>query len=422
MDTQRDLFLRLQGIFESSIDAIITINDRGIIEMVNKATSDLFLYSHEEMIDQNIKMLMPEPYKREHDGYLNAYNKTKIPKIIGIGREVTGQRKDGTTFPCRLAVSEVILNDRVIFTGIIHDMTEIVTAREKILDLNKNLSQKVDERTAQLEDAINKLLTNNIELGKEIETREKAEKKLKESQIELQEAFQKEKELGELKSRFVSMASHEFRTPLATILSSASLISKYENADQQEQRLKHVNRIKDSVTNLTGILNDFLSLSKLEEGKIDVNLERFDLNELLVKINNELLGVLKPGQKILFSVSPELNSIRSDQRILKNILFNLISNGIKYSESDIICNFLKEKDLFIITVIDQGMGIPYEDQKYLFDRFFRAGNVINIQGTGLGLNIVKRYIDLLDGDITFVSELNKGTEFKVSLPIISENT
>jgi two-component system, LuxR family, sensor kinase FixL len=416
MESHEDLFLRLQGIFESSIDAIITIDAFGIIEMVNEATCKLFLYEQEELLGQNIKILMPTPYHDNHDQYLDNYHKTRKPKIIGIGREVIGRQKNGRTFPCRLAVSEVVLNDRIIFTGIIHDLSEIVNARNKIVEFNNELREKVTDRTSKLEDTINKLLNSNLELENEISIRKETEKLLKSSQQELEVALNKEKELGTLKTRFVSMASHEFRTPLATILSSASLISKYETTDQQEQRLKHVARIKDSVTNLTGILNDFLSLSRLEEGKIEANISALNYLELSQNIQNELLGIVKEGQTINSVFHGTESEIFSDPRILKNIMFNLLSNAIKYSDKEIFCDFFVKEDQYVIIIKDSGIGIPDYDQKYMFDRFFRAENAVNIQGTGLGLNIVKRYVDLLNGSISFKSELNKGTEFTVILP------
>ena len=168
-----------------------------------------------------------------------------------------GRKKSGVTFPFRLAVSKVPLHDRVIYTGIIHDLTDIKLAQNRILSLNKELEVKVAERTYQLEDVVNKLLDTNQQLEEEIKERAIVEEKLKSQEEELRLSLSKEKELGELKSRFVSMASHEFRTPLATILSSAALISRYEKTEQQTNRTKHTHRIKSAVANLTGILNDF---------------------------------------------------------------------------------------------------------------------------------------------------------------------
>jgi signal transduction histidine kinase len=255
-------------------------------------------------------------------------------------------------------------------------------------------------------------------LKEEIRERIRAEKKLSEREIELEESLAKEKELGELKSRFVSMASHEFRTPLATILSSASLLSRYTESDQQPRREKHIIRIKNAVKNLTGILNDFLSLSRLEEGVINMLPEEVAFENLCFEVFEELQVILKSEQKLKQNIIGNKQELFHDPRILKNILFNLISNAIKYSHDDgeIIVNIHFQEDCILCEVKDQGIGIPEEDKKYMFQRFFRAGNVTNIQGTGLGLTIVKRYIDIIGGDINFTSEFGVGTSFIFKIP------
>jgi len=404
MDNQlQDLALRLQGIIDTAIDGIITIDDKGIIESVNKAAAVQFGYDPTELIGHNIKKLMPEPYHSEHQGYLHRYIKTKKPHIIGIGRQVIGQRKDLSQFPFQLAVSEVVLNDRLIFTGIIHDLSQVKSAESELKKLNESLEVKVEERTNELEEAVNTLLKTN--------------KKLEQSELELSKALVKEKELNELKSRFVSMASHEFRTPLSTIMSSASLISKYTDESHNEKRQKHVDRIKSAVNNLTGILNDFLSLSKIEEGKIEVNKSKVVLQDLFDSVIDEVKGLLKEGQSI-DQLQSENILIMTDERVVKNILFNLISNAIKYSkdQGSIKYRFYLEDKNVAIEIIDQGIGIPQSEQKYLFDRFFRATNVENIQGTGLGLNIVKNYLHLLGGNITFSSQEGTGTTFRITIP------
>ena len=405
MDYQlKDIALRLQGIIDTAIDGIITINDKGIVETVNKAAGRQFGYDPATIIGNNIKMLMPEPYHSEHDGYLHRYNQTKKPRIIGIGREVIGLRKDKTQFPFRLAVSEVILNDRVIYTGIIHDLSDVKQAEFELRSLNESLESKVEERTNELEEVVNKLLKTNA--------------KLEHSEKELNKALDKEKELNELKSRFVSMASHEFRTPLSTILSSAALISRYTEEAQNEKRQKHINRIKSAVNNLTGILNDFLSLSKIEEGKVEINKDTIHIQELCDLVMDELKGLLKEKQQIVLDHTEDI-TIHTDKRILKNILFNLLSNAIKYSpeESHIKCKVRLLNKVLNIDIEDNGIGIPEHEQKYLFDRFFRATNVENIQGTGLGLNIVKKYADLLGGSISFMSQEGKGTTFTLKIPM-----
>ncbi len=541
--------MRLKAVFEAALDGIITISERGIIEMANPAASSMFGYENaDELIGRNISMLMPQQHAGQHDQYIRRYLETGQKQIIGIGREVPGQRKDGTIFPLRLSVSEIKIEGRSMFTGIVHDLTfekkaalaiqqekeraqqyldiantiivvisrngavellndkgcevlgyaepdvlgqdwfqiaipaelqdetrsvfsrmmngemaildyfenDIITrngnrrliawrnapiydhagairasissgvditeqraAEDRIIRLNAELEQRVDQRTEELAGAVNQLLNINKKLEREIQERRAIETALRNSEQELRRAYEKEKELSELKSRFVSMASHEFRTPLSTILSSADLIEAYTREEQQEKRAKHTGRIKSSVSNLTGILNDFLSLSKLEEGKVGVQPAPFMLFPFLETTIDELSGLLKPGQLIHKHLPERDIELFSDPKVLKNVLFNLLSNAIKYSEAGSLIDCIVEQDGhgLRISVKDQGIGIPKEEQQHVFTRFFRAHNAENIQGTGLGLNIVKRYVELLGGSINFESELGKGTTFVCVLPM-----
>ncbi|MFT5385343.1 MAG: two-component system sensor kinase FixL [Saprospiraceae bacterium] len=410
---------RLKAIFETAVDGIVIINDKGIVQSINPAVSRLFGYAKEEVVGNNVKMLMPEPRRSEHDQYIRNYRETGKAKIIGIGREVEGKRKDGSLFSFNLGISEVKIKDEVIYTGIINDLTLYKKKEREIQELNQLLEQKVVNRTNELSKTVNKLLATNKKMEFEINERKKVETALRQSELEILHALDKEKELGELKSRFVSMASHEFRTPLSTILSSVSLIGRYTETDQQDKRDKHIERIKSAVKNLTGILNDFLSLSKLEEGKIQNKPEIFDLNGFCREVIEELEGLLKKGQEIHFHKPKEDRQVLLDKRLLKNIVFNLMSNAIKYSPEDkpIYCMSAIDNNQLEIKIKDEGMGIPEEEQVHLFSRFFRAHNVSNIQGTGLGLNIVKSYVKLLNGSITFESTEGVGTTFSVYLPL-----
>lgn len=242
------------------------------------------------------------------------------------------------------------------------------------------------------------------------------EEKVEEKTKELRQAVEHERNLNEMKSRFVSMASHEFRTPLATVLSSVSLIEQYPLSDQQENRKKHIRRIKSAVSNLTTILDDFLSLDKLEQGKITTEASVFDLADLLWSIIEELQASLKEGQQINYTHRGG-RQVCLDKQKLRNIVINLLSNAIKYSESPIGLD-AEVTDMEVHLVFsDKGIGIPGPEQAMLFERFFRAKNAGNIRGTGLGLNIVKRYIDLMEGSITFSSALNEDTTFNVCLPL-----
>lgn len=239
----------------------------------------------------------------------------------------------------------------------------------------------------------------------------------KEIEKRLEQNLQRERELGELKSRFVSMASHEFRTPLSAIQSSVDLIRIYQERGQPEKQGKHLDRIRSSVQNLTNILNDFLSLEKLESGKVNFQPEDIDFEEFMREILEEINLVKKQGQAIIYSHTGTKKAFL-DKFLVRNILNNLLSNAIKYSpvEADITLTTAIEQGELAISVKDEGMGIPEADQQHMMTRFFRATNVTNIQGTGLGLTIVKRYLDMINGTITFESEEGKGTTFFVSIP------
>jgi signal transduction histidine kinase len=213
------------------------------------------------------------------------------------------------------------------------------------------------------------------------------------------------------------MASHEFRTPLSTVLSSASLIGKYTGTDEQEKRDKHINRIKDSVKHLNDILEDFLSLGKLGEGKVIANYADLNIKELIEDTTEEIRGLLKPGQEFI-TEHTGTEAINSDKKLLKNILINLITNAIKFSDEGAPITIKSEVDdeNVKISVTDKGIGISQPDQEHLFSSFFRGKNAMNIQGTGLGLHIVRRYLDLLGGHSQLESTLNKGTKISIIIP------
>jgi len=418
MNSNIDSELRLKAIFDAAVDGIIIIDRRGIIEEANASACGLFGYDISEITGKNVNILMPAEHSKQHDSYLQAYQQSGHAKIIGLGREVEGKKKNGDIFPFWLAVIEINLENRIIYTGFIHDLTGIKNAEKNLKTMNENLEKKVVERTYELENAVNQLLSLNRKLEDEISNRIKAQNKLRERETELEKSLVKERELGELKSRFVSMASHEFRTPLSTILSSVSLIGRYTESDQQANRDKHIHKVKSSVTHLTGILNDFLSMNILEEGKISSVIENFDLEVLSHEVVEELRTILKSNQQIVIEKKLIEEQVWSDKKILKNILINLLSNAIKYSDNNGIIKFIMYADdqSIVISIIDNGIGIPDEDQRHLFDRFFRASNVINIEGTGLGLNIVRKYIEILKGEISFTSKLYEGTTFTIKIP------
>ena len=254
---------------------------------------------------------------------------------------------------------------------------------------------------------------NNISsyLGIAIDISEK-----KKAEMELLAALEKEKELNELKSRFVSMASHEFRTPLSAVLSSAYLLSKYPKTEEQPQREKHIQRIVSSVTSLTEILNDFLSVGKIEEGDIQAHSREFNIKELMDDILHDVNHLLKKEQRISYVHTGKERVAYLDPSMMKHIVTNLLSNAIKFSLEKSIIELVSEKTdkKLVVSVKDSGIGIPEEDIENLFKRFFRSSNVTNIQGTGLGLHIVAKYTELLNGRITCESKLGEGTKFTIT--------
>ncbi|HEX8377344.1 MAG TPA: PAS domain-containing sensor histidine kinase [Pedobacter sp.] len=381
----------LHAIIETAIDGIITIDYRGLIESMNPAALKLFGYENvEELSGKNISVLMPEPDSTAHDGYLHRYQNTGEKRIIGIGREVRGLRKDGSTFPFRLAVSEVEDENRKIYTGFIHDLSKEKDAEEALRKYTEELEEKVKDRTQNLQHLV-------VELEK--------------ARDEASHSLEKEKELNHLKTRFVSMASHEFRTPLSSVQLSASLIEKYLQKTDPENIIKHTGKIKNSVGHLTGILNDFLSLEKLEAGKTEVELQHFDLVKFSEDIIEEMQLIAKQNQHIVFQHTGATSKVYLDPALLRNAAVNLVSNAIKYSGENTFIEFNSEVNEaeVCITVKDNGIGIPEDEQKNLFEPFFRAHNTGNIPGTGLGLNIVKRYVELMGGQVICQSAQHKGT-------------
>ncbi len=412
----------MRSIVETAIDGIFLMKTDGTIIMVNPAANKLFGYERAEIIGQNITMLMPSPHKELHHTYVENYLKTGVKKIIGIGREIEGKHKNGSLFPARLAVSEIILNDQHYFTGIIHDLSDVKNAEKNLIILNQELEAIVIERTLELQNAVNRLLDTNQLLNKSIDKHKASETALMRTQVELKNSLEKEQELGILKSRFMSMASHEFKTPLSGILSSAALITRYDKPEQASDRNRHVEKIKASVTHLNNILTDFLSINRLEEGYFEPQISRFSIDALLKDLESEMEGIIKNGQKLHFRQNSKGIEVTSDKNMLRNILYNLLSNAIKYSEENktISISVLHDDHTVTMEIKDEGMGIPEEDQKYIGSRFFRASNAMNITGTGLGLNIVSSYLTLLHGSMSFTSISGKGTTFTIMIPISYE--
>lgn len=406
-------------IFNASVEGILVADQSGTILLANPSAHKLFGYESKKLIGKKVEELIPTRFQKGHIKHRSEYVKNPEPRRMGHGRDLMASRKDGIEFPIEVSLTHTDYDGQHMVIAFIIDISErkksddaLKRSEEQLLEYASELENRVKERTKRLADAATNLEKSNNLLKEEVKVRQHAEQEAK-------KALEKEKELNELKSRFVSMASHEFRTPLSTILSSASLISKYNEKETEDKRLKHVDRIKSNVDDLTGILNDFLSLAKLEEGKIKNNPVQFEVITLLTELIEEMRLSLKKDQEIIFNSSTRHHEVLLDKIHLKSIVANLTTNAIKYSleGAKIYINVELKNDTFSIHIKDEGIGIPINDQPHLFERFFRAKNAINIQGTGLGLNLIKKYVELVDGNIQFESEESVGTTFTVKLPL-----
>jgi PAS domain S-box-containing protein len=401
----------LQQLFDHVTESIIVTDQEGKIMLVNPATQNLFGYNQQELYGKPIEYLMPPRFAERHAKHRNSYNKNPHSRSMGIGMDLFALRKDKTEFPVEISLSPFKSDGKNFVIAFIIDITKRKASENEVI----NHQKKLESLTSELK-ATNERLEAKVQDRTKI--LQEALTEIEKSRTELKEALEKEKELNELKSRFLSMASHEFRTPLTTILSSASLISEYNEADQKDKRTRHVDRIKSAVGNLNNILGDFLSLSKIEEGKVEAQFRKFNIRELIEEVHSEIKGICKQGQQIIH-VHNGNNFVELDPKLIKNILINLVSNAIKFSEENknVYITTSVNKDYIRLVVKDDGMGISNDDKTHLFQRFFRGENAGNIQGTGLGLNIVSKYVELMNGRIEVESELEKGTTFTIIFQI-----
>ena len=400
---------RFEALFQNASLGMLVANEQGEIVLVNNFMVSAFGYDHaDELIGKKVELLIPTRFHHHHVNDRENFNKNPQRRPMGAGRDLFGVKKTGKEFPVEVSLSSYTNDEGFFVIGFVSDITKRKEIEQSVFDqqkelaernttiekLNEELENKVDERTQQLQSTL---------------------QELEKSKNVLTKALSKEKDLGDLKSRFVSMASHEFRTPLSTILSSASLLAKYSLTEEQDKRDRHIQRIKSSVNNLTNILNEFLSIGKMEDGIVTVNNIEFNAKELLISICNEMHGLLKTGQNIFYEHRGNTN-VFLDPSLLKNVLFNLLSNAVKFSgeNSRIYFSGSVDENSFEIRVKDEGMGMTDADQEHLFERFFRGANAVNVQGTGLGLYIVGKYMELMNGNITIKSELEKGTEITLT--------
>ena len=390
---------------EAISEGVVIVDEDQCIVAANASASEMFEYDKSELIGQNLNILIPREYKGAHKAHVDEFVEKGEKRQMAHGRNLFGQKKSGAVFPVEAGLNPFVVRGKRYVMALVSDITLRKQHEERIQNLNQELEQKVRERTEKLNNTI-------LDLQEEVLLRKEAEAKARES-------LQKERELNELKTKFLSLVSHEFKTPLSGILTSATLIGKYTKAEQQEKREKHLVTIKNKVKYLNNILNDFLSVERLETGKVTYKFSTFPLSKVVNEVVYDANMLLKDGQRINYPDGIDDCIIEFDEKILELILSNLINNAVKYSGENTVIDLSAniEDQMLYFKVADQGRGIPEKEQKFIFNRYFRAENALLDQGTGIGLNIVKSHLENLGGHITFSSEQDKGSVFTVALPL-----
>jgi len=347
-------------LFETTSEAIVVVDKEQKIKVINFAAEKLFGYKEDELLTKSIDVLTPEDA-----GY-----------------------------------TIVLVKD-----------TSLLEVKSQIIENEVVLNGSVKEQNKYLSDTVEKLEKMNEQLDEENKKRIEAE-----NTVTL--ALKKERELNELKTKFLSMVSHEFKTPLTGISISSMLLGKYKLTEDQAKREKHLSIINSKIYYLNSIINNFLSIEKLEKNEIKYNITTFNVKKVIDEVIEGADILFKRGQGIICDSDLEGMTIHQDEKIIELALSNLVSNAIKYSREDTkIFIFIEQTDKkTIIRIRDKGFGIPKKEQKNIFKRYYRAENVLLIEGTGIGLNIIKSHIENLGGTISFKSKHNVGTTFIVTIP------
>lgn len=368
---------RLEAILNNAVDAIITIDDRGTVLSMNPATEHMFGYSEEEVIGQNVKMLMPSPYKEEHDGYLKNYLKSGIPKIIGIGREVIGKRKDGSTFPMHLAVSEISGGGTTVFTGIVRDISDLKEAENQLKQLNEDLEERVRERTAELHQA----------------------------QADL---VQQEK-LATL-GRISGGIAHEIRNPLNAVKTSVYYLlnARKPTPEKTEEHLERIDRQVSVIDNVVTALSDVAKLPEPERRSLAI--------DRLIRESCKTVG-LPPNVEIEWELPETLPRVLADERQLPLVFKNLVRNARDSMEDEggtITVSAEVDGDRMQICVADTGIGIPQENIERILEPLYST----KARGMGLGLAITKAVVEKNGGVLNIESVEGVGSKFTVTLDVV----
>ena len=473
---------RLRTVMDTVLDGLITIDSKGNILSFNAAAERIFGYEPSEVIGRNVRMLMPEPYRAEHDGYVRNYLETGDRKVIGIGREVSAQRKDGSVFPMELGINEMSLGGERMFVGTIRDMTAIKHATEKMLmsawvvdssqdailtkDLNgiitswnggaenlfgytreEAIGQHVsllspDDRQDEVHDIVADIREGTHVERLETERRHKGGgivpisvtiSPIRDADGDVVGAsaiardITERRQMDRMKDEFVSTVNHELRTPLSSIYGSIRLLNDWTAHRLDEKSAHLLDVAQKNCARLTRLVDDILDLEKIIAGKMDYHLEAVEARSLLQDIIDRHVA-LAERFGIVFRTEFDVDGIflNVDPSRFNQALVNLLSNASKFSPAGetVTISAKREGDSVRISVSDNGPGIPDSFREKVFERFARAdgSTTQKVGGTGLGLNITKTLIEAFGGSISFDTEEGVGTTFYLLLPIHHEES
>jgi len=360
---------QLRALVSTAVDGVMIIDASGTVQEYNPACERLFGYRADEVVGNNVNMLMPAPYRQEHDQYLSRYRTTGVKRIIGIGREVEGQRKDGTTFPMELSVGEARPGGRQVFVGIIRDIT----------------ARKVAEHSL-------------------LEARDQAES------------------ASRAKSMFLANMSHEIRTPMNAVLGYTQLI---ETDPKLPEKYRHpLKAIRTAGNHLIGLIDDILDLSKIEAGAMELNVRDFDLGDLTEGVS-EMFRIRCEQKGLRWRLDARIGAskVRGDDRKLRQVLINLLGNAVKFTDRGQVCLKVEQNDrCYAFSVEDTGPGITDEARERIFEPFQQAEEGEAKGGTGLGLAITRRQIGLMGGKLSLDSMPGEGSCFTFELELAPAKT
>ncbi len=368
----------LNAIMDSAVDAIIVIDSHGTVQTVNPATQRLFGYAPEQVIGQNVKMLMPPPFREEHDSYISNYLESGTAKIIGIGREVVGRRQDGSVFPIHLAVSQISIDDQILFAGIIRDISDLKRAEHKLAELNRYLEREVQDRTAELRDAQAELVRN-----------------------------EKLALLGQVSANI----SHEIRNPLNAAKTSAYYLMNAKSPTESKI-IEHLERIDRQIHMIDNVITALTDLAKLPDPRI----AEIDLIELVQQTIDSV--DLPPDIHVVIEKAPGLPPVRGDVNQIAMVIRNLVRNArdaMNQGGGQLTISFGKDGQHLSLSVADNGCGIAEADLARIMDPFFST----KARGMGLGLAIIQAILEKNDGRMDVQSHVGTGSNFQIFLPSAS---